>query len=219
MKIHFMKISLILIITILINSYSYSQSTDCEVKIESISGSYTGDCKKDLAHGQGISKGTDTYEGEFKKGFPDGKGKYTWSNGDVYEGGFKKGSKDGKGILIVGKVIKEGYWKEDEFIGKDPYTYKVMSRDNTITKITAIRKGTDKNQVDITYQKLGRKVSYGNIQVKNLVGNFGSIVQNQWVKTMQAVEYPVRMVISGNDNFDLLINQPGYWVVTVELVK
>jgi hypothetical protein len=48
---------------------------ECKVLMPEISGSYTGKCKKGLAQGKGLAIGTDTYEGRFLKGLPDGTGK------------------------------------------------------------------------------------------------------------------------------------------------
>ena len=59
---------------------------DCRVMVDDIAGSYEGDCYKGKAHGVGKAIGKDTYEGEFKKGYPEGKGTYTWINGDYFEG-------------------------------------------------------------------------------------------------------------------------------------
>lgn len=192
---------------------------DCEVKLEAISGTYEGDCKKGVAHGQGKAVGTDTYEGEFKKGLPNGQGTYTWANAEVYVGEFKKGLKEGKGLLTKDGSTLEGYWLEDEYIGKESSPYKIMSQSGTIAKITARRQSGEKNQVDITYQQLGRKVGYNDIKVSNQIGNFGSLVQNQYVKAIQAVVFPFRFMVNANDNFDLQINQPGHWIVTVDLIK
>ena len=40
----------------------------------------------------------DTYEGEWKKGMIEGKGKFIAKNGDAYEGQWKNDKKHGKGI-------------------------------------------------------------------------------------------------------------------------
>ena len=42
------------------------------------------------------------YEGEFKGGLFNGKGKLTWENGSVYEGEFKDGRRQGKGERVFG---------------------------------------------------------------------------------------------------------------------
>jgi hypothetical protein len=103
-------------------SLLYAQ-VDCKVLKPEISGSYTGKCKKGLAHGKGKAVGTDTYEGRFLKGLPDGDGKYTWSDGRVYEGSWSEGMRDGKGTMIYprpeGDSILTGYWKEDKYIGTE----------------------------------------------------------------------------------------------------
>ena len=93
----------------------------CKVLLESISGSYEGDCKKGLAHGKGKAVGEDTYEGTFKKGFPEGEGKYTWANGDYYEGEFKKGKIEGEGTRVMagGDITQEGFFLDGEYIGKE----------------------------------------------------------------------------------------------------
>ncbi len=69
----------------------------CRVLDTDIQGEYTGECKKGLAEGYGVSIGEDKYEGHFRKGELSGKGKYTWSNGDVYQGNFRHGKMNGQG--------------------------------------------------------------------------------------------------------------------------
>ena len=56
-------------------TYSYSQESQvqCKVLMEEISDWYQGDCKDGVAHGNGIAKGIDRYEGKFKKGLPNGR--------------------------------------------------------------------------------------------------------------------------------------------------
>jgi len=50
---------------------------------------------------EGFGKDTfangDTYEGDYKRGKPDGIGIYTWANGSQYEGPFVNGVKHGSG--------------------------------------------------------------------------------------------------------------------------
>lgn len=209
-------VNLVILMTLSLSAIAQN----CEVKLESISGNYEGDCKKGLANGKGKSVGTDTYEGEFKKGFPNGPGVYNWANGDVFTGEFKKGLKEGKGMLTSpNKTPLDGYWLDDDYIGKESSPYKVMNKAPTVSKITVKRKSADKNQIDIIYQQLGRKVSYDDIKVSNQVGNFGSLVQNKYVKAIQAVVFPFRFMVNSDDNFDIQISQPGHWEVTVDIIK
>ncbi|MGB3589826.1 MAG: hypothetical protein WBA23_24975, partial [Tunicatimonas sp.] len=92
---------------------------DCRVMLDDIAGSYEGDCHKRKAHGNGKAIGKDTYEGEFKKGYPDGEGTYTWINGDYYEGAFVKGRREGEGKMVYASVnadsVLTGYWEDDRY--------------------------------------------------------------------------------------------------------
>ena len=105
-----------------LGSILYAQE-ECKVLLPEISESYTGKCKKGLAHGKGLAVGTDTYEGRFLKGLPDGDGKYTWADGRVYEGSWTEGMRDGKGIMTYPTAgensIVTGYWKKDEYVGTE----------------------------------------------------------------------------------------------------
>ena len=211
-----MKTISILIVTLLITFQTYGQ--DCQVKLEAISGTYEGDCKKGLAQGSGKASGTDTYEGTFKKGLPDGNGTYTWANGDVYVGEFKKGVKSGAGKLTSADGTIDGYWADDEYIGKEKYPYKLLSADNNIADIQFSRKGSDKNQIVISYEKKGRRAEHGPINVKALLGNYGGLIQEPWTKTLTNVIYPIRFQVEGVERYDIVINQPGNWDVTVKLI-
>ena len=96
-----------------------STPADCRVLVDDLAGSYEGDCQKGKAHGQGRAMGKDIYEGEFKKGYPDGKGKYTWINGDYFEGAFEKGKREGEGTMVYASVnpdsVLTGHWEDDRF--------------------------------------------------------------------------------------------------------
>jgi len=89
-----------------------------KVLVKNLEGSYTGDIKKGLAHGEGKAVGIDTYIGHFKKGYPDGKGTYYWINGDTHTGEWHKGKRSGKGEFHtkVNKLdtIYTGDWKNDK---------------------------------------------------------------------------------------------------------
>lgn len=97
------------------------QEDSCKVLLPEIAGSYTGKCVNGLAQGKGRATGTDTYEGMFSHGLPDGKGKYTYQNGNVFQGFWRNGVKEGKGKLILfvdgKKQVQRGYWKNGEYAG------------------------------------------------------------------------------------------------------
>jgi hypothetical protein len=110
------------ILILFAGSIIYAQD-NCKVLMPEIAGSYTGKCKKGLAHGKGLAVGSDTYEGRFLKGLPDGDGKYTWADGRVYKGSWTEGMKDGKGTMTYPTAgedsIVAGYWKKDEYVGTE----------------------------------------------------------------------------------------------------
>ena len=125
-------------VLLLLSFYTYSQT--CEVSQESLKGTYTGDCKKNKAHGKGKAVGTDTYEGEFKNGVPDGQGTYTWSNKSQFVGKYVKGYREGKGTMIVKKQngqdsLMEGFWKKDIYIGAREKPWEVIAKTGSITKV------------------------------------------------------------------------------------
>ena len=57
------KIYLILLVWACTANVSVCAQETCKVLKPEISGSYLGDCKKGLANGKGIARGTDGYEG------------------------------------------------------------------------------------------------------------------------------------------------------------
>ena len=119
-----MKPLLSLLFILLASSDCFSQDIPCKVLKPEISGSYSGDCKKGLAHGKGTATGIDTYTGHFKKGYPEGEGVYQYKSGGVFSGTWLKGKKNGSGKLIMklpsGRdTITEGVWKDDRYTGKE----------------------------------------------------------------------------------------------------
>lgn len=86
---------------------------ECKVQAEALEIEYTGDCRKGLAHGEGIARGTGvTYEGEFKKGYPHGKGTLTFDDGRVFQGEWNNGEIYGYGELLLGSGdVQKGYFK------------------------------------------------------------------------------------------------------------
>jgi hypothetical protein len=97
----------------LFSTFCFSQK--CEVVVETLKGTYEGDCKKNKADGKGTAAGEDIYTGDFKSGYPEGKGKYVWKNGDWYEGEWKKGLREGQGIMHLTTTdskdsVLDGFW-------------------------------------------------------------------------------------------------------------
>ncbi|MFT7034630.1 MAG: hypothetical protein ACJA2S_003147 [Cyclobacteriaceae bacterium] len=118
-----MKIKSLLLSTILITLCGLAPISDdnCKVLLPNLSGSYEGDCKNGMAHGNGKAIGIDTYEGKFKKSLPEGEGTYTWENGDTSIGEWIKGLQNGLGKFktsIDGEdTVYVGSWSKDKFVG------------------------------------------------------------------------------------------------------
>ena len=77
---------------------------------------YRGQFADGKFHGVGTYsfKATGTsYEGEFREGQPEGKGKEDYADGSVYVGEFRKGERDGEGRMDYGgdRGAYEGGWK------------------------------------------------------------------------------------------------------------
>lgn len=172
---------------ILTSQAIFSQS-DCKVKLKAISSTYTGDCKKGYAHGNGSAKGKeDFYVGNFKKGLPHGFGEYTWGNGSSYKGEFNKGEMDGKGVLIKKKTdgsqeVKKGYFKSSEYIGENKYPYSVTSQrevKNVRIQEDPSKLHGDLYQITIKVKRGGTYVTpYLMVNDENGTNYSGGIMQN-----------------------------------------
>ena len=91
---------------------------------------YIGGFKNNLRNGKGImyynsdfSK-IERYEGQWKDGRMEGKGKMYWVSGDIYEGDFKNDKMEGKGIMYYNKNDTaqrekyDGEWRDGQMEGK-----------------------------------------------------------------------------------------------------
>ena len=105
------------------------EKKSCRVKSEYLSGYYDGECRSGLAEGNGEARGKHRYAGIFKRGLPNGEGKYYYSDSAFHIGKFQDGLREGKGeahfILRSGidSVVK-GFWSGDKYVGKRYVTYK-----------------------------------------------------------------------------------------------
>ena len=149
---------------------------------------------------------------------PNGQGTYTWANGDNYIGEFKKGIKSGPGKFTSEDAVISGYWIDDEYIGESKYPYKLFFADAKISDIQFVRKGSDKNQIVIRYEIKERKTKHIDIMVTELQGNYTSLIQEPWTKTLSRVTFPIRFQVAGKESYDIVINQPGNWELKVMLV-
>jgi hypothetical protein len=201
-----------------------AQNTDCKVLSDSLKGTYAGGCKDGKASGDGKATGIATYEGEFKNGYPDGKGKYTWANGDFYYGGWKKGLKDGKGeVHYIGneKLIK-GFWKKDKYKGEYEEPYQLHEIGTAISYKSVQHLGTQKMSVYIS-MKTGVMgiANVDNYTVINGLYQRTTNTEMSQTKTIefQDVQFPFRVRFNGIDKgmIDIEFYEAGEWRVDISL--
>jgi hypothetical protein len=211
---------------------------DCAVEMESIRGHYAGDCKKGKANGKGKSTGKDSYEGEFKLGFPEGKGTYTWSNGTVFEGIFSKGMKEGMGVLTYKKdgfpdSVVKGFWKKDVYAGKFEKPFTLYSKGRTFTDVDIRHERSPFNQISIFVASTSGGTSnlddlsvVPRLSVEDIdliVGSFGKQTLNDnHAKKMETilsdVIYPIRMQVTINKEIiEIEFREKGSYTVDIKI--
>ena len=219
---------------LLLSFCSYSQT--CDVDKESLKGAYTGDCKKNKAHGKGKATGADTYEGEFKNGFPDGQGTYTWSNKNVFEGKYIKGLREGRGIMTFKRAgapdsVVEGYWKKDAYIGKNEKPWMVHSKTGSIRDVQVQYTADPMNRIKIviTNTTAGSQTSAGvtpsmkvdNVQIlKGLFERQTSLESHlkSTETTFMEVTFPFRGKFQmGREEVEIEFFEAGSYIVNISI--
>ncbi len=193
----------------------------CKVLLTSLSGEYSGGCKKGVANGKGKAIGTDTYEGNFKKGLPDGEGTYTWANGDVFTGAFKKGVKVGKGKLIKasGETL-DGYWSDDEYIGKNSKPFAFSGKSPSITKVIGKRTSPTGNKIELVFTQLSKPKTNVRFDVNVIEGNYGNKQTLFKNGEINGISIPFRAKVSvKGQSVNLEVYQTGTWVIELDFAK
>ncbi len=212
------------VIFILSGITAYSQDADCKVNMPSISGKYTGECKKGLAHGQGTSQGIDLYTGSFRFGLPQGIGTYTWADGSRFEGHWSKGMKDGGGKMVTKDSTYTGIWKADQYIGKELIPSYKIDRSQNITKYSFFKSKSTYNVIRIRFFQ--GAVETGGLKSVDIASSTGEQFHDGTVYGIQNPVFPIDVRIKFvADNsfgqsqfeayFDFTINEPGAWDVKI----
>lgn len=228
MKKRIIPIKVFWFLLILLSGNLLSAQEQCKVLLPEISGTYTGKCKKGLAHGKGLAVGTDTYEGRFSKGLPHGKGKYTWADGRIYDGSWSEGIREGQGVMIYPRTgedsIVAGIWKGDKYYGSVPKPPYKVTRSMSVVR-SSFRKIND----------MGSGVRIGiflggnyNVEITDFTMGYDSgeeITLGQRVGLQNAVvPYSVTLKYRTWNHlhtqqhdviFEFTINEPGTFEVTI----
>lgn len=217
------------IVLLVLAVFAFAQLSTAQVKApERIVGKYTGKEKKGVAHGKGKAEGKDTFEGSFKKGYPQGEGTYmfgeeltlegiTFVKGDKYEGAFKKGMFEGKGKVTFAdteKGVKEGYWSKNKYVGRTKDGYEVIKLENA-SRVVVLNNGAARN-----------KVTFSGLKSMTEVGK----PSREWNGTncyedLAEGRFPITLHIKGSVpstgelvELELLIERPGDWSVKIETI-
>ncbi|MCU0461769.1 MAG: hypothetical protein MUF36_07130 [Bacteroidales bacterium] len=202
----------------------YSQNADCKVSMPSISGTYSGDCKKGLAHGHGTSQGIDNYSGNFRFGLPHGTGIYTWSNGSRYEGNWSKGMKDGAGKMVTRDSTYTGIWKEDVYIGKEVIAPYRVTHSQNITKWSFFKSKSTYNAIRIRFYQ--GAVEGGGLISVDIATSTGEQYRDGGIYGIQHPSFPIEVRIrftamnslgmsQFTGDFVFTITEPGAWDIKI----
>lgn len=214
-----------------------AQNTECSVLLDSLKGTYTGDCKNGKANGIGKAVGINTYDGEFKNGLPEGQGKYTWSNGDYYYGGWKKGLKDGKGQLHRfeggNETLITGYWKKGNYRGEYENPYVITNVTSEVGRVQVSKMSDDEASVSVTVENLNNSSTLGRSSFQTTttmtahqvirgqyVSKSSSVLTNKEVTVFRGVIFPFRCTFNfGNSMVEIEFFEKGAWDVNVPINK
>jgi len=214
-----------------------AQEADCKVLLDSLKGTYTGECKNGKANGTGKAVGIHTYEGEFKNGLPEGKGKYLWSNGEFYYGGWKKGLKDGKGELHrfengIATLIT-GYWKKGNYRGEYENPYLITNVTSDVGRVLVEKISDNEATITITVESLNTSSSLGRNSFQTTtvmtahqvvrgqyVSKSSNALTNKEITVFRGVIFPFRCTFNfGNTMVEMEFFEKGAWDVMVPINK
>ncbi len=216
--------SLLLLSLALIIPISTKAQESCKVLKAGIDSSYTGACKKNLAHGVGEAWGRDHYYGEFKKGLPHGDGVYEYNDGSVYKGMLFKGLRHGNGDYSTSingvDTTLSGIWMKDQYVGpkSQGQGYKIVRKIN-VERYRIIRVG-DGNKV--TVKLMMTTTANPRISDYGITGNSGNEYTYSGHKGYENILFPLELRIRFQKSnkmstarldviFDITFDQAGEW--------
>ena len=206
-----------------------AQDSDCKVLLDPISDHYEGECKRGLAHGEGIAMGTDTFRGEFKKGLPHGDGRYTWENGDYYIGEWKKGKRHGKGLMYeagqphIEDPAKEVVWRKGEKVREVFEGEYSVQRKRNVPRTKVELEHQRRNAVEVNIKNAA---SIEGILVNSSSGSVSPGYSNEGRREIDQVDYPVTLLIEytvvnrtrmnrHDVTYEIELETPGFWRITL----
>jgi hypothetical protein len=232
-----MKRSVFLFLLSFLGTRLMAQNAACTVQPDSLKGTYEGSCSSNKASGFGKAKGADSYEGNFKNGYPDGYGTYTWRNGNSYTGAWKKGLREGKGEMhfkkAIGDSVVTGFWKKDIYKGEYEHPYTIHNVTPEIGRVQISKMDAKGSGVALTVESLagGGSLTSSRLQASVTLtayqitrGQFMSKSQNTLtnkdVTTFRGLTFPFRGTFTfGASVIDIEIYEEGFWEINVPINK
>lgn len=228
MKHLFQTLCLVLVLCSAVNAQN------CKVLLPALAGSYEGICKNDKANGNGKAIGTDTYEGAFKNGYPEGHGKYTWKNSDWYEGNFKSGMRNGEGAIHYPSTGKPdstltGFWAKDMYIGLYEAPYKIVSKSYLVSSVVVspdAKQEPPQIMISLSSATGGINTDINKPELKSMVVKNGSFLTRTDVTTMNKknIYYLINVIYPfsasfyiGDEEVVIDFNNTGSWTVNIVL--
>ncbi|MEJ7609744.1 MAG: hypothetical protein WKF88_01055 [Ferruginibacter sp.] len=212
---------------------SATAQTSCEVSAQELKGNYSGECKGGKAHGTGKAIGLDMYEGNFKNGYPDGEGWYTFKDGNFYKGSFKKGQRSGAGEFHYLKVNSEdsiikGYWSKDNYTGEYEKPYNIITKSMGVVRIAVREQRGAASQVRLISKPQTKATITGIVLPQSVTdisiinGNFARsskiYTDREATTILDDIIFPLRIAIRlGNHLVELELFRPAAWEVEFEL--
>ena len=224
-----MKQILLIMLNIFFSVCTLRAQENCEVKVKELQGTYTGGCEKGKANGTGKAIGTDLYEGEFKDGYPDGKGMYTWKDGHYYIGLFKKGKMEGKGDMYYESAsgkdsVISGYWKKDKYFGEYEKQYIVIANTTRINKIDCSLTDKKGDNIYITVHQRNSSSSPAYVTNVSSISGFyysknNQVQTNSSLTRVQQVAFPFHAIfyLSNGENAEIKFNEKGNYDVYIDM--
>jgi hypothetical protein len=220
-----MKKILVLCMVIPVCILHAQEKGDCKVMVSALQGTYDGGCKNGMAQGKGSAKGTDTYTGNFRKGYPHGRGTYTWASGDMYEGIWNMGMREGEGTLKTTRhgrdSVLTGIWKNDRYEGPKPIAPTIIQTFNVVS--TTFNRTGEGSKISISFFQNGL---FNNVESLEIVANSGNQNRAGRTTSFYDIRFPFRCklnYLSWNSLktfqysciLEFEISQPGSWDLRV----
>lgn len=233
----------VLIILGVNNLYAQDSSKMCKVEMNSLMGTYSGECKNGYAHGKGEAKGLHRYVGIFSNGLPNGKGVYYYSDSIYYMGNFLDGIREGKGEMhyllngVTDSIVK-GYWSADEYRGKRYVTYDFP--DNSLFDFVEIKPGdVTGNSITISItttsgspKGIPNSISGGSgyvLTITELIAIDGKLIKrldtyatnNRFFITYEISKFPIKLqaILSNGKTFNLELYKHAAWTAQLYINK